>query len=104
MIRYPSTDAQQAAVIKRRTWRRHSGPVRVQERGGVLEYLMYRILPETLLLLSSHPFSYGRDEFTAMAVNRAVSSHLYRVELTRPGGSRHGDTASGPYDLAGINE
>ena len=25
--------------------------------------------------VSSHPFSYGKDEFTAMAVNRAVSSH-----------------------------
>ena len=29
---------------------RHSGPVRVQERGEVLEYLMYRALPEVLQL------------------------------------------------------
>ena len=33
----------------------------------------------------SHPFSYGSWAFTAMAVNRAVSSHLYRVGLTRAG-------------------
>ena len=34
---------------------------------------------------ASHPFSYGEWEFPAMAVNRAVSSHLDRV---RPGPSR----------------
>ena len=34
---------------------------------------------------SSRPFSYGERGFTAMAVNRAVSSHLDRVSLTRAG-------------------
>ena len=34
---------------------------------------------------SSHPFSYGEWGFTAMAGNRAVSSHGRRVGLTRAG-------------------
>ena len=34
--------------------------------------------------VSSHPLSYGVGQFTAMAVKRAVSSHLYRVDLARP--------------------
>ena len=34
---------------------------------------------------SSHPFSYGERGFTAMAVNRAVSSHAGRVDFTRAG-------------------
>ena len=33
----------------------------------------------------SHPFSYGEWGFTAMAVNRAVSSHVGRVGLARVG-------------------
>ena len=37
---------------------------------------MYRILPEISANgFSSHPVSYGVEQFTAMAVNRAVSSH-----------------------------
>ena len=47
---------------------------------------MYRILPEVLQPeFYSHPFSYGEWGFTAMAVNRAVSSHHYRVDLARTG-------------------
>ena len=33
--------------------------------------------------VSSHPISYEIEAFTAMAVNRAVSSHPGRVGLTR---------------------
>ena len=43
---------------------------------------MYMILPRgSATGFSSHPFSYGEWGFTAMAVNRAVSSHLDRVGL-----------------------
>ena len=46
---------------------------------------VYRPAREGKTGFSSHSFSYGRNEFTAMAVNRAVSSHGDLVGLTRTG-------------------
>ena len=71
MIRHPSSDAQQVTVIKRRlSGRRNRG-------AGIAD--VWDSAKDPATGVSSHSFSYGEWAFTAMAVNRAVSSHLDRV-------------------------
>ena len=81
MIRYPSTDAQQAAVIKRRTW---GGALVLSEcrSGGAGIADVSDSARGSATGFPSHLLSYGARQFTAMAVNRAVSSHLDWVGLT----------------------
>ena len=86
MIRYPRTDAQQAAVIKRRTWR-GTQVMSGCRSGGMLEYLMYRILPEVLQLGSpATPTATARGNLQPLA-GRGVSRKT-APKRPSPGGRR----------------
>ena len=62
----------------------------------MLEWLMYRILPEVLQPgFPATPSATGLGNLQPVAVNRAVSSHLDRVSLTRGQRSGLGDHEAG---------